>query len=686
MRPHGDSGLLAPRGQGRGVWAASLAGVWLAARLGARTNAATLDVTAYGAVPDNGSDDTAAIQSAINQAAPGDTIYFPTGVFHLGSPLQGANNLSYLGTNGSILATLPPATNSIYMFRFVGGATNVLIQNLQFSGGQAFSGHVVSTNGYPFDHAYFTNITLRDCTFSNNPTTDWYRSPYIQMDARADGVTIACNRFYNYQTLASNQNGAIALRTCSNTLITSNYFQQLNGGAATFDTNGDNVEFSYNTVNGYNYGAWTHFGTGLLTHGRVLNNRCTGQNTNFQSEAICLSLVCPSSGLLVAGNYLAGEQNSEMNEFRQAANGIFAQNVVQGFQMGVQTDGTNLRFVDNTFLNPQDRCVHVAASTTGLRLSANLVINPGTRILGNQSPVTGVVFDNNLVLRRGGFWPNDTNQTFRAIYSDSITNVLATNNVLVQTSPSPPAGFKFIGLIPTGADGNYSGNAVVSLSTAPFGFGMDTPLAGTLANNTFQGLAKVCNVTNGAVAASGNLAINCAAGAWPPGFIAATTTAAVPQASLALSQAGETVNAAAAASDADGGIATFTYYFGDGPPIMTASSTLAHVYTNTATPPTVGVVVTDHTGAMVAVTGLWRPVIAQPGYSGTNLLLQCTGGTAGGSYVILCQTNIAAPLANWWPVATNAFDATGAGADTLPLIPAVPQACFLIQQPLSSDL
>jgi hypothetical protein len=37
-----------------------------------------------------------------------------------------------------------------------------------------------------------------------------------------------------------------------------------------------------------------------------------------------------------------------------------------------------------------------------------------------------------------------------------------------------------------------------------------------------------------------------------------------------------------------------------------------------------------------------------------------------------------APPASWWPVATNVFDNTRAGASALPIISGVPQACFMI--------
>jgi hypothetical protein len=42
-----------------------------------------------------------------------------------------------------------------------------------------------------------------------------------------------------------------------------------------------------------------------------------------------------------------------------------------------------------------------------------------------------------------------------------------------------------------------------------------------------------------------------------------------------------------------------------------------------------------------------------------NLVLTGAGGTAYGTYYLLTATNLTTPLANWLPIATNSFDASG---------------------------
>jgi hypothetical protein len=66
-----------------------------------------------------------------------------------------------------------------------------------------------------------------------------------------------------------------------------------------------------------------------------------------------------------------------------------------------------------------------------------------------------------------------------------------------------------------------------------------------------------------------------------------------------------------------------------------------------------------NTGILNVVAATTQPVIGSIAVSGGNLIFSGTGGTTNGSYFVLTSTNLAAPLANWIPVATNTFDASG---------------------------
>ncbi len=61
----------------------------------------------------------------------------------------------------------------------------------------------------------------------------------------------------------------------------------------------------------------------------------------------------------------------------------------------------------------------------------------------------------------------------------------------------------------------------------------------------------------------------------------------------------------------------------------------------------------------IRVTAVISPVFATPGLSGNDFLLSGSGGVPGNSYRIFASTNVAAPLINWIPIATNSFNGSG---------------------------
>ena len=75
------------------------------------------------------------------------------------------------------------------------------------------------------------------------------------------------------------------------------------------------------------------------------------------------------------------------------------------------------------------------------------------------------------------------------------------------------------------------------------------------------------------------------------------------------------------------------------------------------------------------------PVIGTTTVSNGKLVFSGTGGTANGIYYVLTTTNLAAPLAQWVPVQTNMYDASGAFSVTNTINPATPQLFYQIQQP-----
>jgi len=67
--------------------------------------------------------------------------------------------------------------------------------------------------------------------------------------------------------------------------------------------------------------------------------------------------------------------------------------------------------------------------------------------------------------------------------------------------------------------------------------------------------------------------------------------------------------------------------------------------------------------------------------AGTNAVFSGSGGTADGQYYVLTSTNLATPLANWTPIATNTFDGSGNFAFTNGVTTSTKQRFYRIHQP-----
>ena len=67
--------------------------------------------------------------------------------------------------------------------------------------------------------------------------------------------------------------------------------------------------------------------------------------------------------------------------------------------------------------------------------------------------------------------------------------------------------------------------------------------------------------------------------------------------------------------------------------------------------------------------------------SGSNLIFTGTGGVSNGAYYLLAATNLALPISQWTPVATNQFDGGGNLLFTNPMTPDLLQQFYLLQLP-----
>jgi len=75
------------------------------------------------------------------------------------------------------------------------------------------------------------------------------------------------------------------------------------------------------------------------------------------------------------------------------------------------------------------------------------------------------------------------------------------------------------------------------------------------------------------------------------------------------------------------------------------------------------------------------PVIGRVAINGNELIISGSGGAPGATYLVMMATNVALPLIQWLPVATNAFDAGGNFGFTNAIAPATGQEFFRLHVP-----
>ena len=105
------------------------------------SNAATINITTYGANGGDTADDRTAIQNAINAAASGDTVYFPNGTYYISGQLTPKSNIKLAGQSQSGAIIRFSATTG-QAFINMNVLTNVEISLLTLDGNNNGNAHI----------------------------------------------------------------------------------------------------------------------------------------------------------------------------------------------------------------------------------------------------------------------------------------------------------------------------------------------------------------------------------------------------------------------------------------------------------------------------------------------------------------------------------------------------------------
>src|SRR5262249_44193591 len=117
---------------------------------------ATINVTDFGAKPNDGGDDRQAVLNAINASHNGDTILFNGGTFNFSDEIIVPGNRTYKSTSGATLKGFSASQGELVKMQ----GDNATFSGLTFDGGGLFMDHPGGGRN--------TNIKVDYCTFKLN--------------------------------------------------------------------------------------------------------------------------------------------------------------------------------------------------------------------------------------------------------------------------------------------------------------------------------------------------------------------------------------------------------------------------------------------------------------------------------------------------------------------------------------
>jgi len=337
-----------------------------------------VNVTEYGALGDGVTDDTSAIEEAIQHAIDlgGAIVYFPSGTYLCQINMTGLNNIILRGTGaGSILSLASLSSPALT----IQNSTDVAIEHLKFDGRNSDGATATTT--------YFktiTNIIIQHCIFDDCTTRA------VNFPATTGG-TINTNVIVSQCIFSSMSLDAIYVGESSGTYIINNDINDAPDVAI------DTGESKYNTlvvgniIRSCNGGIYS-MGTGdttIVSNNELLECSGTGIRISGDEGAIPAGF---RQRWIATNNTLVGSGLGSVGFRSDAHNGILANNLFNGF-------GANVIRVAASGINVKDNFIDTPLANYGLTIASPLV------------NVTGNVFKNSA--STGGCSATESNVTFQ---------------------------------------------------------------------------------------------------------------------------------------------------------------------------------------------------------------------------------------------------------------------------------
>lgn len=406
-----------------GAGCRSVAPLSLALCLSMAAHAAS--VKDFGARGDGRTDDTSAIQYAINSTTSG-ALQFPSGTYIINGPLYLRGNVTYQGQNNPVLTGT--RGNSIFVFP-QSGANNITVTGFIFDNGQirtegnseppsnvkitgnTFRNLTVDTQNWTLQNAIFSSNGLRNSSIDNNTFTNIMINGTSRPDGTIDSIDFFASGIFMYGL--------------DNTTIVNNTFNGVGEGikicfTQSYPSNGVNI--GHNTMSGIHRMGMEIQGSAGCGHSEIPEPSVSNLVIEYNDVHIDNDPYWNSFGISLANPGVKSpvvRYNRVRGELPVALN-------VPG--IGIEAGGQSAQVYGNTVIGYYGLAIGLFGGSTNAQYHDNYTCSLGSSdmVVGDEhGPTPGAQYYNNTVVAR--------------CPASGIPNPIVTANPPVVVAPSQPA-------------------------------------------------------------------------------------------------------------------------------------------------------------------------------------------------------------------------------------------------------